>query len=256
MSEVVLEVEGLTKVFGGVVAVKDLSFRTTRGEILGIIGPNGSGKTTMFNAITGVFPATSGSVRFRGELISGLPTDVIARRGLVRTFQAATVFKSETVRENIRRASLFGYLGRPAWFFRRGAAAKWAAQARNTVDDLLDFSGLQDVADTLAGNLPYGKQKILGVLIALSQHPVQLLMDEPAAGLNPSETAQMGDLIAQIRSTRGVDVVLVEHDIKMVTRVCDRIVALNYGKTIAIDTPERIVAHPEVIEAYLGSSLE
>jgi len=256
VNEVVLEVEGLSKAFGGLRAISDLSFSTRRGEILGVIGPNGSGKTTLFNLITGVFPATSGSVHFRGKPISRLPTDVIARLGLVRTFQSATVFKQETVYENIRRGSMFGCIGNPAWFFRKGVVSAGAEKARTTVEDLLEFSGLADVAGTSAGNLPYGKQKMLGVVIALAQHPLQLLMDEPAAGLNPAETEVMGELIGQIRSKRGIDVILVEHDIRMVTNVCDRILALNYGKMIAVDVPAQIVSHPEVIEAYLGADFE
>ena len=252
MNEVVLEVEGLTKAFGGLRAISELSFSTVRGEILGVIGPNGSGKTTLFNLITGVFPATSGSVSFRGKPVSGLQTDAIARLGLVRTFQSATVFKQESVYENIRRGSMFGSIGNPAWFFKKGLVAESARKAKATAEEVLEFSGLADVAGTSAGNLPYGKQKMLGVAIALAQHPLQLLMDEPAAGLNPSETEAMGELIAQIRSARGIDVILVEHDMRMVTSVCDRILALNYGKVIAIDVPEQIVAHPEVIEAYLG----
>lgn len=256
MSEVVLEVDGLTKMFGGLRAVSDVSFETRRGEILGVIGPNGSGKTTLFNVITGAMPATAGSVRFQGRAITGLATDTIARMGLVRTFQAATVFRQVSVRENIRRGSIFGAIGRPGWFFRKAAVAEAEARARETVEDLLEFSGLADVADTVASSLPYGKQKILGVMIALAQRPAQLLMDEPAAGLNPVETEAMGALVAQVRAQRGIDVILVEHDMKMVTSVCDRILALNYGKTIAVDVPERIVTHPEVIEAYLGVDFE
>ncbi|VWX61755.1 High-affinity branched-chain amino acid transport ATP-binding protein BraF [Burkholderiales bacterium 8X] len=256
MSQPILEVSGLHKFFGGVPAISNLSFSTMPGEILGIIGPNGSGKTTMFNVITGVLAASSGSIRFRGESIAGLATDAIARRGLVRTFQSATVFKRETAFENVRRSGVFACIGRPTWFFRKGVVAEGAARARDMASELLEFAGLSDVSDTLAGNLPYGKQKMLGVLIALAQRPTQLLMDEPAAGLNTAETEVMGELIAQIRSMRGVDVVLVEHDIKMVTRVCDRILALNYGKTIVIDVPEKVVAHPEVIEAYLGAGFD
>jgi len=256
VSEVVLEVDVLTKMFGGVRAVSEVSFSTVRGEILGIIGPNGSGKTTLFNLITGVFPATSGSVRFRGNVMSGLPTDVIARAGLARTFQAATVFKQETVYENIRRGSMFGCIGNPGWFFRKGVVAEGAKRAKATTEDLLEFSGLAHVARALAGHLPYGKQKMLGVVVALAQHPLQLLMDEPAAGLNPSETDAMGELISQTRLKRGIDVILVEHDMRMVTSICDRILALNYGKMIAIDVPARIVSHPEVVEAYLGADVE
>jgi branched-chain amino acid transport system ATP-binding protein len=254
--EVVLEVQGLTKSFGGLRAVNDLSFHTFRGEILGIIGPNGSGKTTLFNLITGVFPATSGDVRFRGHPMSGLPTDAIARFGLVRTFQAATIFKQESVYENIRRGSMFGCIGNPVWFFRKGLVTAGARNAAATAEEVLEFLGLSDVAGAYAGNLPYGKQKMLGVAIALAQRPAQLLMDEPAAGLNPSETEAMGKLIERIRSNRGIDVILVEHDMRMVTSVCDRILALNYGKVIAIDVPAKIVTHPEVIEAYLGVDFE
>jgi branched-chain amino acid transport system ATP-binding protein len=221
-----------------------------------VIGPNGSGKTTLFNLITGVFPATSGSVRFRGNAISGLPTDAIARLGLVRTFQSATVFKQESVYENIRRGSMFGCIGNPIWFFRKGVISTGAKKAGATVDELLEFVGLADVAATAAGILPYGKQKMLGVAIALAQRPLQLLMDEPAAGLNAVETEAMGELITQIRSKRGIDVILVEHDIRMVTSVCDRVLALNYGKVIGIDVPAQIVAYPEVIEAYLGAEFE
>lgn len=256
MSEVVLEVDGLNKAFGGLRAINDLCFSTRRGEIFGVIGPNGSGKTTLFNLITGVFPATSGSVRFRGNPIGGLATDAIARLGLVRTFQSATVFRQESVYENIRRGSIFGCIGNPAWFFRKGIVSEGTRKARAAVEDLLEFSGLADVAETTAGNLPYGKQKMLGVAIALARHPLQLLMDEPAAGLNPAETEAMGELIAQIRSTRGIDVILVEHDMRMVTSICDRILALNYGKVIGVDVPAKIVAHPEVIEAYLGADFE
>lgn len=255
MREVALEVEGLTKSFGGVRAISDLSFRAFRGEILGVIGPNGSGKTTLFNLITGVFPATSGSVRFRGKLVSGLPTDVIARLGLARTFQSATVFKQESAYENIRRGSMFGCIGHPSWFFKKGVVSAGARKAKAATEELLEFSGLADVAKTPAGYLPYGKQKMLGVMIALAQNPLQLLMDEPAAGLNPSETEAMGELIVQIRSHRGIDVILVEHDMRMVTSICDRILALNYGEMIDIDAPERIVAHPKVIEAYLGADI-
>ncbi|MCC6611766.1 MAG: ABC transporter ATP-binding protein [Burkholderiales bacterium] len=252
MNDVVLEVATLTKAFGGVNAISNLSFETRRGEILGVIGPNGSGKTTLFNVITGVLPASAGKVRFCGEAITGLSTDTISQRGLIRTFQSATVFKNETVYENIRRGSMFGCIGKPSWFFRPGVVANGKRTAKETVAELLEFSGLSDLATRIAGTLPYGKQKMLGVVIALARRPLQLLMDEPAAGLNPTETVAMGELVTQIRDKREIDVVLVEHDMKMVTAVCDRILALNYGKAIAIDIPERIVRHPEVIDAYLG----
>lgn len=255
-SEKVLEVDQLSKAFGGVRAVTDVSFSTRAGEILGVIGPNGSGKTTLFNVITGVFGQTSGTVRFRGHSLDGMGTDRIAQLGLVRTFQAATVYQRETVHENIRRGALYRRIGNPAWMFRRGAMHQARRDALELADELLEFCSLADDADVIAGTLPYGKQKVLGLAIALAQQPRQLLLDEPAAGLNPAETEAMGWLVALIRTERNVDIVLVEHDIRMVTSVCDRILALNYGRMIAIDTPERIIAHPEVIEAYLGGDLE
>lgn len=254
--EFVLEVDALNKVFGGLRAVADVSFATRRGEILGVIGPNGSGKTTLFNVITGVLPQTSGTVRFNGRVLSGLRTDQIARLGLVRTFQAATIYRQETVHENVRRGAIYRHIGQPVRLFQRGVVARGKERAQAVADELLGFCGLADVAGTIAGTLPYGRQKMLGVALALAQRPRQLLMDEPAAGLNPTETEAMGRLIARIRAERGIDVILVEHDIRMVTSICDRILALNYGRMIAVDVPERIVRHPEVIEAYLGADLE
>ncbi len=252
MREVVLEVKSLTRSFGGLQAVLDVSFNTTSGEILGVIGPNGAGKTTLFSLIVGAIGVSRGQVGFRGRDVTGHSTDEIARLGLVRTFQAATVFREETVLENLRRGSLFGRIGKPGWFLKRGNVSGSSRNALRRAEEVLEFTGLARDAGSRAGDLPYGKQKMLGVGIALASGPRQLLMDEPAAGLNPNETQSMARLIARIRSERGVDVILIEHDMGMVTEVCDRILVLNYGKLIGIGSPDTIMANPEVIQAYLG----
>ncbi|MCL4767436.1 MAG: ABC transporter ATP-binding protein [Hyphomicrobiaceae bacterium] len=255
MSVPIIEVAGLTRRFGGVPAVTEVSFTCARQEILGIIGPNGAGKTTLFNLITGSIPATAGQIHFDGRDITGSSPDQVARLGMIRTFQAATIFRHETVRENLRRGALFGHIGRPSWLL-RGSVREASRAARERAEELIDFLGLVDCAEQEGGNLPYGRQKILGLGIALAARPKQLLMDEPAAGLNPAETREMGELIERIRAEFGIGVVLVEHDVAMVCRTCSRIIVLNYGKLIANASPDEIRSNPEVIEAYLGGDVE
>ena len=252
----VLEVKGLSKRFGGLLATNDVSFTTKRGEILGVIGPNGAGKSTLFNLITGTIPPSSGSVSFYGENITNCSPEQVAQRGLIRTFQSATVFKEKTVRNNLRIGMQFNRLGKPFQLLDRLRVNAFRNDAARVAQELLSFASLEPYADRPAGDLPYGAQKILGVAMALATEPKQLLMDEPAAGLNPVETEHMGHLIERIRSERQIDVVLVEHDMAMVTSICDRIVVINRGEIIAVGTPEEIQRNPEVIEAYLGADLE
>ena len=253
---IVIEVKALTKRFGGLVATNNVSFTTTAGHITGVIGPNGAGKSTLFNLITGTIPLTSGTVHFYGEDITGLTPEQVAQRGMIRTFQSATVFKEKTTRDNLRIGMQFSRLGAPSQLLDRARVKAFRRDAERIADILLDFTRLEAYADRLAGELPYGAQKTLGVAMALATEPKQLLMDEPAAGLNPVETEHMGQLIERIRSERGIDVVLVEHDMGMVTSICDRIIVINRGEIIAVGTPDEIQRNPDVIEAYLGADLE
>ena len=247
----ILEVRHLSRGFGGLVAVSDLSFSVGEGEIRGLIGPNGAGKTTTFNVISGFYPPSAGRVLFRGEDVSGLRTSAIAARGLVRTFQATTLFQELTVLENVLVGCHLQARTNPfrAMF---GAGRRREAAVRDKAIEILDFFGLGERGDDLAGSLPHGLQRALGVAVAFAADPVLLLLDEPFTGMNPEETRRMMETVRKVRD-RGVTLLLVEHDMQAVMGLCDRITVLNFGRLLTEGTPREVRRHPGVIEAYLGA---
>lgn len=247
-----LEVSGITQIFGGVTALEEVSFSIGKGDITGVIGPNGAGKTTLFNIITGIYTQTSGRVMLEGRDVSGLPPERLAPLGMVRTFQNIELFGGMTVLENVmvgmHTRSSSGLL---ACSLKMPWAMKEESRIRAGALRWLEFVGITDLADVVAGNLPFGKGRLLEIARALAVEPRIILMDEPAAGLNSQETLGLARLIQSIRDM-GITVVLVEHDMELVMDICDRIVVLNLGRKLAEGTPREIQDNHEVIAAYLG----
>jgi branched-chain amino acid transport system ATP-binding protein len=248
----ILEVQNVDKHFSGLAAISQLDFSVVDSEILGLIGPNGAGKTTLFNVISGFFPPTTGRVLFHGTDITGLQAHQIVRLGISRTFQASTLFMKISVLENVFTGYHLSYTtSRWRRLLRTPSALEEERELRQRAAEILDFMGLASLKEELAANLPHGHQRILGVCMALATHPKLLLLDEPMTGMNAVETQNMIDLVRQIRE-RGITVVLVEHDMKAVMNLCDRIVVLNYGRKIAEGLPREISQNKDVVEAYLG----
>ncbi len=250
---VILALDGVSVSFGGLQAVSDFDFALQQGELAGLIGPNGAGKTTVFNIITGQYEPVRGRIFFRGHDITGWRPDRVTNVGIARTFQNMRLFEGLTVLDNVlvarhaklRSSMLAAALNLPSYM-------REERQARNKAMELLDRVGLKELAHTQAGSLPYGQQRRVEIARALAAEPEVLLLDEPAAGMNPEETTRLMEFICDIRDEFGLTILLIEHDMKLVMGICERIRVIDYGVSIAEGTPQEIQGNAKVISAYLG----
>ena len=250
----VLEVKDLSISFGGLKAVSDVTFNLKKGELLGLIGPNGAGKTTLFNMLSGVYTPTSGEILLDGEMTNGISPDKLSKMGVARTFQNIRLFDNLTVLDNVKLAMnqymdygvLSGMLRFPSFW-------KEENEATETAKEILSFFNLEKYFRAFAGSLPYGAQRKLEIARAMATRPKLLLLDEPAAGMNESETQDLMDSIRIIREKTGVSILLIEHDMNLVLGISERLIVLNYGEILAQGDPKEVISNEEVVRAYLGN---
>ena len=249
-------VQGLTIAFGGLTAVDNVSFAITRGSIFSIIGPNGAGKTTIFNCINGLYTPNSGKMIFKGEEITGLKPHKIARKGIARTFQNIELFSRMTTMENLMLGRHLhintGVFSGATFFRRKSKAAREEIKHREQVERIIDLLDLQAARNQFVGGLPYGTQKLIELGRALALEPELLLLDEPSAGMNTEEKQDLIFWVKDIQDELGVTILLIEHDMRMVMDISDRILAINFGKPLCEGIPEEVQNNPEVLKAYLG----
>ena len=255
-----LSINKLTKSFGGLMAVSNVTLEIKPGELVGLIGPNGAGKTTVFNLLTGIYEPTSGEITFtrdeRPIQLNRLKPYKISQAGIARTFQNIRLFRDLTVLDNVRIAMHQNIrYGIASGFFHLSAYIREEKRTRDESLALLDLFNRADKKDDLAKNLPYGEQRRLEIVRALAARPSVLLLDEPAAGMNPGETAQLTETVAQLRDQFNLTILLIEHDMSLVMKICERIYVMDYGSLIAEGTPQEIMANPGVIKAYLGEDV-
>jgi branched-chain amino acid transport system ATP-binding protein len=254
-SEILLSARDLTVRFGGVVAVNQVSFDVRRGEVFTLIGPNGAGKTTVFNLISGIYTPTSGTLHYQGQPMATVPPHAVAGLGIARTFQNIELFEHATVLQNL----LIGrHTHRKSSFWQdmlfTATARRAEIEARGKVEQVIDFLDLQHHRDTMVAGLPYGVRKVVELARALCTEPQLLLLDEPSSGLNVEETDDMAFWISDIKNLLGITVLMVEHDMSLVSKVSDRVLAMSQGEVLAMGSPAQVQSHPGVIEAYLGTA--
>ena len=256
-NNVVLSAKNISITFGALKAVTDFNLEIKENELVGLIGPNGAGKTTVFNIITGVYSPTSGEYYFNGEPVTKTPTYKLVKKGLARTFQNIRLFKNMSVLDNVLVANNFNMkYGILSGIFRFPNYWREEKEAKAKAMELLKIFDLDQYADTAAGNLPYGKQRKLEIARAMATNPKLLLLDEPAAGMNPTETEELMNTIRLIRDKFNIAILLIEHDMKLVLGICERLVVLDHGTTIAAGDPIEVINIPAVVTAYLGQEEE